>query len=79
MKRFITNWNFVRVFRLLIGLAIIIQGIWMQDWMITILGTAFSLMPIFNLGCGCHNTPSCNTNNTHKSTPEKEIQFEEVQ
>jgi hypothetical protein len=52
------NWTIVRIFRLLIGIAITVQGLWFSDWLFAIIGTIFSLMPVLNIGC-CGNS-GCN-------------------
>ncbi len=62
MKEMIlNNWNFMRVLRLALGIFILVQGIWMKDWTLGLLGGLFGLMPLFNIGCcgagGC-STPA---------------------
>lgn len=70
------NWNFMRFFRLGLGIAIITQAIVSKDWTMGIVGLLFTVMPVFNIGCcaagGC-STP-VNRNTEH----EKEITYEEV-
>lgn len=58
MKKYLRNWNFMRILRLAIGIFIIVQGIIMKEWMFTGLGILFTLMPVFNVGCGASG--SCN-------------------
>lgn len=77
MKQIIfSNWNFMRVFRLLIGLGILIQGIVIKDILFGIAGFIFSGLALFNLGCcvvgSCAVAPKKNTENT------KDIPYEEV-
>lgn len=45
----------MRVIRLVIGIMIIAQGIYENEWLFILLGGSFSLMPLFNVGCS-----SCN-------------------
>lgn len=55
------NWNFVRILRLIMGVAIIVMGIQQQQTMMAVLGGLFSLLAIFNAGCtaqGCNYPPS---------------------
>ena len=77
MKQIIfSNWNFMRVSRLLIGLGILIQGIVIKDILFGIAGFIFSGLALFNLGCcavgSCAVAPKKNTENT------KDIPYEEV-
>jgi hypothetical protein len=63
MKQILTtNWNFFRVFRLLIGFAILIEAIIMKDAAIGAIGLAFSLMALFNTSCCGMNSCSTPTN-----------------
>ena len=51
MKHYLSNWNFMRLLRLALGVIILIQGINSNDWMFIIAGALFSLMPVLNIGC----------------------------
>ncbi len=53
-KEYIKGWNMMRLFRLALGVIIVIQGIKSNDWMFILLGAAFAAMPLFNVGC-CTN------------------------
>lgn len=50
------QWSLMRILRLLMGLILFAQGIFSQQWIAALLGIGFSLMPIFNLGCGCEGS-----------------------
>jgi magnesium-transporting ATPase (P-type) len=50
----LTNWNFMRIVRLVLGIAIIVQSVLVKDWGMTVVGILFTSMPIFNIGC-CAN------------------------
>ncbi len=58
MKDYIRNWNLMRIFRLVLGIFIIVQGTLGQEWLLVGFGSLFSLMPLFNIGCcgvsGCY-------------------------
>ena len=73
----LSHWNFIRAFRLLIGLAILVQAIATRDWLFAFAGILFSGMALFNVACcgmgGCP-TP-IKSNSVH--TPQ-EISYEEV-
>lgn len=79
VKTILSNWNFFRFIRLGLGIFILIQGIIMGDKFSILLGSLFTLMPLFNIGCcgigACdvnYNTPKKNDLTT------KEISYEEV-
>ncbi len=76
MKNIIfSNWNFMRIFRLVLGIIILVQAIEHRDLLIGILALSFTAMPIFNIGCcginGCA-VPYKKSNNL------KDIDYEEV-
>ncbi len=52
VKAYLLNWNWIRGLRLLIGMAILVQGIQMGDWLISGMGGLFGLMALMNAG-GC--------------------------
>ena len=51
----------MRVMRLLMGIFLIVQGVYAQQWMAVFLGLGFSLLPILNMDCGCEGS-SCAIN-----------------
>jgi hypothetical protein len=67
----------MRFVRLVLGIAIIVQAVIARDWMMGILGTLFTSMPVFNIGCcgvgGC--TAPVDKSNTEST---KDITYEEV-
>ncbi len=76
MKNLFTNWNFMRIVRLALGVSIIIQGVLIKEWMFVGLGALFSLMPILNIGCCA--TDNCGVPNRKNISKEEEVIFEEV-
>ncbi len=77
MKQILTtNWNFFRIVRLLIGLAIMVEAFVMKDVAFGAAGLAFSLMALFNTSCcgmnSC-NTPIKNSNSKTEITVYEEI------
>ena len=72
----LANWNFMRLLRLGLGIAIIVQAIIVKDWTMGILGALFTSMPLFNVGCcatgGCATPVKKDIDNT------KDITYEEV-
>jgi len=76
MKRYFSNWNFMRFFRLALGIVIIVQGVIEKEWLFIGLGSLFALMPLMNIGC-C-STRGCNTNAPEFNQNSKDITYEEV-
>jgi hypothetical protein len=78
MKNILTNWNFMRAVRLILGVIIIVQGIEAKEWMYAIAGILLSGMAVANIGCcgvgGCQ-VPSRNENVT---STHKDITYEEI-
>lgn len=50
MKNYLRNWNFMRVFRLALGVIVMVQGIMANEWLMAGLGALFALMPLMNVG-----------------------------
>jgi len=75
-QRIFSNWNFMRLVRLGLGITIIIQSFIAKDFTMGILGALFTGMPVFNVGCcgvgGCATPVNKNTEIT------QEITYEEV-
>ena len=77
MKKVIfSNWNFMRFFRLGLGLAILIQAVIARDVVFAIAGLVFTAMPVFNIGC-C-GARGCAVPATKKEASKKDISYEEV-
>jgi hypothetical protein len=72
----LTNWNFMRIVRLVLGIAIIVQSVFVKDWGMTVVGILFTSMPIFNIGC-CANG-GCSVPLKHSKPKTEEITYEEV-
>lgn len=71
-----SQWNLFRMLRLIAGVLIAVQGIYLHDWLLSIAGIAFTLLALFNISC-CANGSCGNTVNTSKNK-QKEIEYEEV-
>ena len=74
--RIVSGWNWMRVFRLIVGLAITVQGLYAADWLFTIAGAVFTSLALFNMGC-CAGSGCGYTNNTSAKKME-ETTYEEV-
>lgn len=71
-----SGWSVMRVIRLLMGIAIIVQGFYIHQWTYVAMGGLFTLMPLLNIGC-C-STGACYTPQNKTSTKTEDIQYEEV-
>lgn len=76
MKRYLRNWNLMRILRLGMGIFIIVQGIMEKEWLLVGLGSLFSLMPLLNIGCCCAS--GCNTPVRKSNKKLEDISYEEV-
>jgi hypothetical protein len=76
MRNYLRGWNFMRVFRLIMGIIIIIQGVDSMQWNVIFLGGLFSLLPILNIGC-C-SSAGCASSKINKDETNKTLIYEEV-
>ena len=62
MKTILQGWNFMRIFRLVLGAAIVVHGVIAKDVVTIILGFIFGGMAVANIGCcgtnGCAIKPA---------------------
>lgn len=75
MKQWIQSWNLMRLLRLAMAIAIIYQGIDLQQWLFVGIGLLLALMPLLNIGC-------CGTNGCsvprNQSKNNRETRFTEI-
>jgi hypothetical protein len=76
MKTILQGWNFMRILRLVLALAILTQGIVARDSMAIILGLVFGGMAVANIGC-C-GAGGCAVNQSSIIEKTEDIQYEEV-
>lgn len=73
----LTNWNFMRWLRLVIGAYVLVHAVIMHDNMLGFFGAFFLFQAITNTGC-CR-TQSCAVLMTKKnSSKTEEVEFEEI-
>ena len=56
------NWNWMRIVRLLLGVAILVSGIAELDYLAITVGIIFTVLPIFNISTcasGACNSGAC--------------------
>lgn len=56
MIEYFSKWNLSRIFRLLMGSIIVMQGIEARQWLMVGLGGIFSLMAVFNIAMCINNS-----------------------
>lgn len=77
MKRVIfNNWNLIRILRLVMGIAIMIQAVMAKDVLLAMIGILFTAMPVFNLGCCATGNCAVPPVKDHSAT--NDIHYEEV-
>ncbi len=67
----------MRVMRLGLGIAIIVQSVLAHETIMIVIGLLFTSMAVFNIGC-C-GVGACSTPARKNSQPAKDIDYEEVQ
>lgn len=72
----LNNWTFMRVFRLGIGIAIMVQAAMAKEVLFGLAGLLFTGMSVFNIGC-C-GTGGCYTPTKKPAETTKDITYEEV-
>jgi len=74
-QRLLSNWNLVRILRLAMGIAIMLQAFLIRDVPLALAGLLFTALPLFDLGCcgGACSTPALGNNKKNK-----EVHYEEV-
>lgn len=76
--KLLSNWNFIRIVRLGLGIVILIQAFQMHSIMFGLLGSLFTWQALFNVGC-CR-TGGCGVplKNTTSVSAKKETTYEEI-
>jgi hypothetical protein len=75
MRTILTNWTIMRLLRLVIALAILIQAVYQKDFALGVLAVLLMLSAIANVGC-C-GAGGCKVDLRTTKT-EKEITYEEL-
>ncbi|MDD2961554.1 MAG: hypothetical protein PHR45_05680 [Muribaculaceae bacterium] len=64
MNRLISNWNVIRIVRLLLGLGIIAWAVIANEYVFVILGALLAIQALLNASCCCAG--GCGTGNDAK-------------
>lgn len=73
-----SNWNFMRILRLLVGIIALWQAILMKDYLLGAAGIMLMGMSVFNIGCCGANGCSTNVPRSGPAEAQKEITYETV-
>ena len=71
----ITNWGFMRVLRLVLGVAFLFSAYKQLEWIPAIIGGLFMYQSIFNVGCtggACYAPP------TKQTAKIEDVEYEEI-
>ncbi|TAD82628.1 MAG: hypothetical protein EAY75_16110 [Bacteroidetes bacterium] len=71
----LNNWNFMRIARTALGIAVIVQAAQVGNWTMGVLGILFTALPVLNIGCCA--TGTCNSRKK-KIDSTKAITYEQV-
>lgn len=74
--RIFNNWHALRVLRLVAGIAIAAQALYLKEWLLFTAGVGLAALALFHAGCCGVNT--CNTYGNANSRREKETEYEKV-
>lgn len=73
MKGFLQKWNFMRLLRLVFGIAILVQGIVIKDVITIIIGVAFGVMAVINAGCCQSGFCALNSQSEKRKNADEEL------
>lgn len=76
-ERILAPWDWLRILRLLIGLSVIFQALYLRSGMLIAAGIMLSSMALLNIGCGvngCSTTPTAR----RQTGKVEDTQFEEI-
>lgn len=76
MRTILQGWNVMRIVRLVLGVAILVQGTIAKDTLQIVLGLALGGLAVANIGC-C-GVGGCTVNTRSTSPQTEEIVYEEV-
>ncbi|SEM45543.1 hypothetical protein SAMN05421856_103334 [Chryseobacterium taichungense] len=70
------NWNFVRLFRLSMGIFLIVEAVKSGMWILVAVGAVFVVMPLLNIGCCA--TGNCSVPSRDSKNSSDEVRYEEI-
>jgi len=76
MKTILQGWHFMRTLKLIIAIAIVVQGISSRDTVMIVLGVLFGGMAVANIGC-C-GVGGCAVDKGSTNNKAEDVEYEEV-
>jgi hypothetical protein len=73
----ISNWNGIRLFRVIVGLAALIQGLLYRQYVLSVIGGVLLLQGVLNWSC-CGVTCSVQKSTKNNNAGTEEMDYEEV-
>ncbi len=77
MKALTSNWHIMRIIRLILAIAIMVQSWYMKDTTTAVLGVVLLATAVFNIGC-CGPAGCSISLHSPKKSSEKNTAYEEV-
>jgi hypothetical protein len=81
-QKLFTNWHMVRLFRLAIGIMMLVAGIQNKDWMMGLVSAFFLYQALTDSGCcgtkACYATKTRKTAGSVGPASDETIEYEEV-
>jgi hypothetical protein len=75
---FKTQWDFMRWFRLFVGTALVVSGIFYNDNVFNMLGGFFIFQSLFNVSCCGYNNCSVKPVESKNTMNSEAIEYEEI-
>ncbi|MFN8286659.1 MAG: hypothetical protein U0V74_07905 [Chitinophagales bacterium] len=75
-NQLLAPWSVMRLFRTVIGAAVLVQGWQQSDMWLSVLGGLFATQGLLNVGC-C-GTESCATGPVKTKAAEEEVEYTEI-
>lgn len=78
MNQILTNWNFMRGFRLVVAFFALFQGVMNNYVLLILMSVIIGGMAVFNIGCCGANGCQTSHNSSKTNFENKEVVYEEV-
>lgn len=78
MNTLLQNWGLFKIIRVALGIIILIQGILTGEIPSILIGLAFSVLALMNVGCCGPSGCSTGANTGSKQQTQGEVEYEEV-
>ena len=76
IRNYLSGWHFMRLFRFILSILIIVQGVATHNGGYILAGSLLALLPLFNAGCCAAGT--CRPSSARTRPAEEITTFEEI-